>query len=138
MSPARSDGVRVGGLVGLAVGVTALLLAVGYLPTRHAGGPAAVAAMVAGCGIGLVATLLGAVPIALARGAPAMTRASWALGAMLVRLLGALLLGGLASLGGWFERAPLLIWLAISYLALLAVETMFAVKLLGKSGREEA
>jgi hypothetical protein len=129
--------VRIERFVGLATGLSLLLVAVGYVPTRHVGGPGAVPAMIAGCGIGLIAALLAAVPIALGAGAPPMSRVSWALGAMLVRLLGAMALGGLVTLAGWFERAPLLIWLAISYLALLAVETMFTVKLLGGPRRAE-
>jgi len=127
--------VRVERFVGLAAGLTVLLAAVGWVPTRHVGGPGAVVAMIAGCGIGLVASLLAAVPIALGAGAPPMTRTSWALAAMLVRLFAALGLGVLAGLSGWFDKGPLLIWLAISYLALLGVETMFTVKLLGAPGK---
>ena len=37
-------------------------------------------------------------------------------------------LGTAAALSGEFDRAPLLLWIAIGYVALLAVDTQYAVK----------
>ena len=34
-----------------------------------------------------------------------------------------------AALSGWFEQAPLLVWVALSYLVLLVVDTMYAVRI---------
>jgi hypothetical protein len=47
---------------------------------------------------------------------------------MAVRLGVVLALGLAAALSGWFERRPLLIWIAVSHLALLAVDTRFMLK----------
>lgn len=106
-------------------GLTLLLLAVGYLPTRSLGGEAALAAMLLACGVSFAGSALGALPIATARaaGPEGLQRIT---AAMLVRLLVvAALAGGLY----WLlrpERRPFLLWLAISYLVLLAADTGFA------------
>ena len=46
---------------------------------------------------------------------------------MAVRFAAVLLLALAAALSGWFERGPLLIWVAISYLVALFVETLWLV-----------
>ncbi|HVS00002.1 MAG TPA: hypothetical protein VMW27_25475 [Thermoanaerobaculia bacterium] len=109
--------------------VVAILAGLGYVPTRHLGGMGAVSAMFAGCAIGAVASLAGLLPFVVGRGAATPAgRLQAMLLAMAVRFGVVLVLGLAASLSGWFERGPLLLWIAISYVALLAVETWFALK----------
>jgi hypothetical protein len=112
-----------------AVTVAALLAALGYVPTRRLGGAEAVPAMLAGCLIGVLAALAGALPVVFGRGAntPA-ARLQAILLAMAVRFGAILVLGLAAALSGWFERRPLLIWIAISYLGLLVLDTRFLLK----------
>jgi len=110
-----------------AVGILALLAALGYLPTRRFGGDPALVAMAAACGICLTASVLGAVPIVLARGWEAARRLTAVLGAMALRLALVLLLGAAAALSGLIETPPLLIWLAVAHAGLLVADTRFAL-----------
>ncbi len=109
------------------VGFTAVIAVLGYLPTRRLGGDGALPALYAGCVIGILASALGGVPIAMAQGKPPAARLSSALFATLVRLAATAVLGSVAALSGWFARSPLLLWIAISYVALLVVDTRYAV-----------
>ena len=105
-------------------GLTLLLAAIGYLPTRSVAGESGVAAMLLACGVSLVGSAVGAVPIAMARNAREGLKRFIA--SMALRLLVVAVLAGVAY---WIldpERVPFLLWLAISYLALLVADTGFA------------
>lgn len=114
-----------------AVAVAALVAALGYVPTRRLAGEGAVPSMLAGCALGLLASAAGGIPVARSRRLPAPAPAQ-RLQAMMLSMglrFGVLaVLGASAALSGWFERGPLLLWVAISYLALLAVDTRYAVR----------
>jgi hypothetical protein len=116
--------------VALAVGIALL----GYLPTKRWGGEGAVRAMLAGCGVGVVASGLGGIPVMLFAKTGGATGI---LAAMAVRFAAALALSLAAALSGEFERGPLLLWVAISYMVLLTVDTRFALGSLGKSEQEK-
>ncbi len=111
------------------LGVAALAAAVGYLPTRRLGGPDAVPSMLAGCAVGVLASLVGGLPVLWGRHDPTpaerLNRMLFGLG---LRFGVAVALGLAAAFSGWFERDPLLLWVAISYMALLVVDTRFALK----------
>jgi hypothetical protein len=111
------------------LGVAALTAAVGYLPTRRLGGPDAVPALVAGCVVGVLASLVGGLPVLFARRDPTPAeRLNRMLFGLALRFGVAAGLGLAAALSGWFARDPLLLWVGISYLALLPVDTRFALK----------
>lgn len=116
-----------------AVLTTAVTAGLGYFPTVRLAGRGAVGAMLAGCGASLAASLVGAVPIALAPvGSPAnVTLATTA--SMALRLLVVLAACLWLALSGWFERGPLLIWVGISYLSLLIGDTRYAVRVMRRS-----
>lgn len=120
--------------LGLVTAIVALLVACGYLPTRRLAGDAGVAALLAGCAVGLAASLLGTVPLLVA---PADRRAQAALGATLVRFLAAGLLAAVVALGSGLPTKPLLVWLGVSYAALLPVDAAFAARWSRDAGREE-
>jgi hypothetical protein len=109
----------------------------GYLPTKRWGGEGAVRAMLAGCGVGVVASALGGVPVLLFSGTPGGAGASGALAAMAVRFAAALGLGLAAALSGSFERGPLLLFMAISYMVLLTVDTRYALGGFGSPKHEK-
>lgn len=115
------------------VAVTVLITAVGYVPTRHLGGPQAVPALLVGCLIGALGSALGGLVVALRRGGTPADRLNSVLMAMLARLGTVAALGAAAVLSGQFERTALLLWIAISYAALLVVDTMYALR--GTNGR---
>jgi hypothetical protein len=87
--------------------------------------------MLAGCGIGLLASALAALPIAWARTVPVPDRYKALLASMGLRFALTLALAVSAALSGWFERVSLLLWVAIGYLAQLVVDTQYTLKVLG-------
>jgi hypothetical protein len=110
-----------------AVAVAVVVALLGWLPTRRLGGDGAVRAMLAGCAVSVVASAVGGVPIALARGKAPAARMQALLMAMGVRFGAVVVLGLAAVLSGLFDRAPLLIWVAVSYAAQLVVDTRYAL-----------
>jgi hypothetical protein len=112
----------------LATVVTAAVGAVGYVPTRRLAGEEGLPALVAGCLIGLLSSALGGLPVALGRDRSPAGRVTLMMGSTAVRLLAAVLLGVAAVLSGRFATKPLLLWGAISYAALLAVDAWYALR----------
>ena len=118
----------------LALAVVIFLMAVGFVPTRRLSGDEGLVAMAVGCGISLVASVFGAIPLVLSQGQaeggkedPGQ-RLTAILMSMAVRFFVVLLMGVAAVLSDMFPKAPLLIWLGVSYLALLLADTAFALK----------
>lgn len=114
-------------------GAAVLIALVGALPTRRLGGEEAIPAMIAGCVIGVLASAAGGIPIALGRktaetAADPAEKLKVMMLSMALRLVVVVALGAAASLSGEFERVPLLLWIAIGYVALLAVDTWYAAK----------
>jgi len=110
-----------------AVVIAAAVAAVGYLPTVRLGGAAAVPAMLAGCALAAVASAIGGVPIALAGPEP-VKRPQAVLLASGLRLASVLALGLWAIASGRFAGRPLVIWMAISYVAQLAADSRYAMR----------
>lgn len=117
--------------------VTVSLLGLGFLPTWRIGGLEAVGGQVAGCAISAMAGWAGMLLVGRLSGRASMPtlgpgdRLTAMLVPMIVRLVLVVVLGLAAALSELFESRALLIWLAISYMALLPVETAFAVRRLG-------
>ena len=123
--------------IALAVGLSIAVTLVGYWPTNRLGGPEAVRGMLAGCGVSLLASLLGAAPLVAARRGFCATVLQAVLLSTLLRFLVVIALGIATALSGWFERAPLLIWIAVSYAVLLIADTLYAVRVSASSGAQE-
>jgi hypothetical protein len=111
---------------------TALALALlGYFPTVRLAGSQALTGMLVGIGVSLLAGLLGAVPVGLtAVRAPQKVPQAVLLSTAL-RLVVVLALAASAILSGWFDRIVVGVWAGVSYLAVLAVDTVFAVHIVG-------
>jgi len=123
----------------LALAVVVCLMAVGYVPTRRLAGDEGLVAMAAGCGISLVASVIGAIPLVVRLGQaeggkvdPA-ARVTAILMSMAVRLFVVLIVGVAAALSGLFPKAPLLVWMCVSYLTLLFVDVAFSLKAFSQS-----
>jgi hypothetical protein len=110
-----------------AVGVTAVAVLVGWLPTRRLGGEEAIPAMLAGCAVSLLASALGGVPIALSRAGSAAARMKAILMSMALRFGAVAVLALAAVLSGLFHTVPLLLWVAIGYGVQLVAETRYAL-----------
>lgn len=114
-----------------ALGLAALLAAVGYSPSLARGGPAAVKAMLFACGVSWAAALVSGLPIAFARGG-AQQGLQLFLASMILRLLTVAGLGTAAALGAGLASRPFLLWLGISYLALLPLDVGYAWRTLSR------
>jgi hypothetical protein len=130
MSAARTPAAEYVRFLAWALAATALAALLGFVPTRRLGGDGALPAMIAGCVIGWLASALGGIPVVLGRGKAAdpTARLQAMLASMGLRFGVVLALGSAAAFSGWFGLKPLLLWIAISYMALLAVDTWYAVK----------
>lgn len=122
----------------LALAVTVALAALGWIPTLRRAGSEALPALLAGCAVSLAAALVGGLVLqradpesrlrgAAARGPEAAQAMVAGLQAMGVRLLVLAALGTAVGLADVVPLEPFLIWMVISYLALLPVETRFAL-----------
>jgi uncharacterized membrane protein len=110
----------------LLIAAAAALL--GYAPTRRLWGEAAIPAMMAGVAIGVIASAAGALPIALSRMRGAPISPAQGLAAMGIRTAAVVVLGLSVGLSGWFDSRPLLIWIALGYVAQLALDVWYAVR----------
>ncbi len=120
--------------VATAAGLTLALIALGVLPTSRLAGPGSLPALVVGCSIGFVACVLGALPTAVVRAEPRNTMIL-ALAAMGIRFGVASVAAVVLALASNLPKAPLLIWTAIGYLAMLPLETRFILRSsIGHSG----
>jgi len=114
--------------LGWAVAVGVALALLGYAPTRRLGGEGALPAMIAGCAIGVVASAVGATAIARSRRSGSAVPLQGMLASLALRFVTVLVLGLVAGLSGWFETRPLLIWIALGYVAQLALDTRYATR----------
>jgi hypothetical protein len=110
----------------VAIAVAAALL--GYVPTRRLEGEGALPALIAGCAIGVIASAVGAVPILLARRSGAAPSPVPGLLSTAIRLAALVVLGVSAGLSGVFETRPLIVWIALGYVAQLALDVWYAVR----------
>jgi uncharacterized membrane protein (DUF441 family) len=111
----------------VALAPTLAVLAVfvaGAIPTRTLGGGSAVIAMGVACGASILATVLGSLPVVWAARHDPTRVPAMVMGAVLLRMV---LLGAIVGPIAAFSALPwrtLLLWVAISYLAALAGETL--------------
>lgn len=121
----------------LAAGVVVAVGAIGVLPTRRLAGEEGLPALIAGCLVGLLSSALGGLPVVLIRDRTPVGRMMAIMGSMGARLLAVAILGVAAVLSGRFAPVPLLLWIAISYAALLGVDAWYALRTQG-SGPPQA
>lgn len=86
-----------------------------------------------GCVVSLTAACVAGVPVALHRARPRRTPAETALIATAVRFVAALLPLAPLMLSGWVDRGWFVLGVGVSYLALLGIDTVVAVRMLSKS-----
>lgn len=97
--------------------------AVGYLPTRNVAGDAGIESMLIGLAISFAAALGGLIPQVAALHRPPLERQTAVMMGMAVRFIATLFLTLAAIFGGAPHRGSLVVWIAVSYLLLLAVDT---------------
>ncbi|MEM7480529.1 MAG: hypothetical protein AAF481_05105 [Acidobacteriota bacterium] len=112
----------------LAAAIAWVIGLLGWLPVRNWVGDVGPPALWAACAASWVASMVGALPMVVGRraGEPIVVRALAATG---LRLITTLVLGLVFGVGFGLEPRVLLVGLAVSYAALLAVDTWFALGL---------
>jgi len=128
MSSARSPAAEYLRFLVWVAGVGVALALLGYAPTRRLGGEGALPAMVAGCVVGAVASAVGALAVLSTRRAGSTVPLNGMLAAMALRFATILVLGLSLGLSGWFATRPLLIWIALGYVAQLALDARYATR----------
>jgi hypothetical protein len=113
----------------LPLAAAAALSAVGYYPTRHLCSDAGTKAMAAAILVvaGSVCVTLAAALRRLATSDPA-ARMKASLKAAVVRMMLTIGVAGLVAWKAWVEPAPFLVWVAISYVLLIKVETLVLLR----------
>lgn len=112
-------------------GSTAIaVLLLGWLPASSWGGQPAIHGLAVGCLISFTASAIGGLPIARTKDTSPGAQLNAVLFGMVLRSFAALLLGVTAALKTDLDPTPLLVGLAISYLALLLVEVFFVYALM--------
>lgn len=119
------------GSLGLRVAAaSAIGLGGGYWPTLHLAGPAGVAAMVVGAACAGGGLAVGLIILALRTQVDDTKLAMTFLMTAPVRMFVTLAAGGAAWMIGRWPIVPLLVWVAIFYLLLLAAEASWLTRLL--------
>lgn len=119
-----------GTFVGVALGVAAAVTLFGYLPARRWLGDAALPAILAGCGASWLASCVGALPIASAMGGASRNAGTAILTSTAVRFVTVLVVVAPVALSGWVNRAGFVVFVGVSYVLTLLVDTMLAVRLM--------
>lgn len=128
---------RFGSFLLLSLGAASVLVLVGFLPTRKLAGESGLMAMAAGCGVSLLASWLGALPVVIGSKSDGQAFGSAVVGSMAIRFFVVLLGTLVLALGTELARAPFLVWVGISYVVLLVVDTLFAVRSLKPKDEQE-
>lgn len=129
-----TDGARAAGrylrFLAWATGAIVAAALLGYLPTLRLAGEDALPSLIAGCAVALLASAVGAVPVARAASRPGVARQGpqVALSAMGLRLAAVVVIGAAVALSGRFETVPLVVWIAIGHAVLLIVDTRYALR----------
>lgn len=111
------------------VGVAALLALIGRLPTSRLGGSEGVNAMWMALALDAVASSIAGLPVTFARVHPRKEQLiAVSLGSMALRMALVVLLALAVVLAGEVHEKAFLLWVAIGYLVLLPVDTLYALQ----------
>jgi hypothetical protein len=113
--------------LGMAVAVIAALLVVGIVPTRRLAGDEGLPGMFAGCAIGFISAAFAGLLLVRVPGDSPQAKLKRSFIAMAARFAAVVVLGAAAVLSGMFAISPLLLWMAIAYMALLPLEVRLAL-----------
>ena len=113
--------------LGMAAAVIAALCVVGFVPTRRLAGDEGLPGMFAGCAIGFISAAFAGLMLVTVEGDSPEAKLKRSFLAMVARLAAVVVLGAAAVLSGMFAISPLLLWIAIAYMALLPLEVRLAL-----------
>ncbi len=114
-------------MIAMSVTCGVALVAVGYYPTMGRAGSAGVAAMCAGVGVSLAASVMGSLLVAHALAGPKDKVPLAILGGTCLRFCAVLFLVAPLAYFEMVARVPFVLWVGISYLIFLFADTLLAV-----------
>ena len=123
--------------VGIGLATALAVAAIGYFPTVRMRGGDAATALVIGCGVSWIAGCVGALPTAVALSSRPKQAATAVLASTMVRFITALVLVAPLVLSGWFDKTVLVFFVAISYLMMLLVDTLLAVRMIRRAEEQK-
>ena len=113
------------GFVAMLVLISGVLILIGIEPSRRLGGEEAVRGLLAGCALSVLSSVVGSVPVLLS--GIRSDRVIPMLASVCLRFLAALAGAAVLVTRDSLEPRAFLLWLGISYLALLVVDVRFAL-----------
>ncbi len=119
--------------VGIGLATALAVAALGYFPTMRLTSGGGAAALAVGCGVSWIASCVGAVPTATALSSRPTQAATAVLASTVVRFITAIVLVVPLVLSGWFDRKVLVLFVAVSYLMMLLVDTLLAVRIIRRA-----
>lgn len=119
--------------VGIGLATVLSVAAIGYYPTERHGADGGARAMLVGCGVSWIASCIGAIPTAVALSSRPKQAGTAILASTMVRFVTAIVLVVPLILSGWFDRTVLVLFVAVSYLMMLLVDTMLAVRMIRRA-----
>jgi hypothetical protein len=123
--------------VGMGLATALVVAAVGYFPTVRIRGGEGAAALAVGCAVSWIASCIGALPTAAALAARPKQAGTAVLASTMVRFVTALVLVVPLVLSGWFDRTVLVLFVAITYLMMLMVDTLLAVRIIRRAEEQK-
>ena len=117
-------------LAGAGLAAVVVAAGLGALPTYRFAGADGLVAEAVGCVVAWIAGVVGFVPGCLRIDHSPTVAARAFLAGSAIRFFVAATLGVPVALSGWVPRTPLLLWIALGYLAVLLVDTAIVVRLL--------
>jgi len=123
--------------VGIGLATATAVSAIGYYPTERYAADGGAAAMLVGCGVSWIASCIGALPTAAALSSRPKQATTAILASTMVRFITALFLVVPLVLSGWFDRTVLVLFVAVSYLMMLLVDTLLAVRMIRRAEEQK-
>jgi hypothetical protein len=117
-------------LVLAALGTALVLGVAGYFPTKALAGAGRMAGLPVGIGVSLVASIGGSIALVVSLGGKPVNAPVAVMLGTAVRFM--IVLGATAALllSGWLDRVVFVVWVAISYMVMLLVDTIVAVRMM--------
>ncbi len=139
MSSSRSTFARTyATLVGVALVPAGVVAGLGCVVVSGLSTDLGFRSVLAGCGVSWVAGCVGAIPIALVLVARSTQAVNSVLASTAIRFVSVLLLVVPLMLSGWFNRKALVSSVAVSYLVMLLVDSIFAAYALKRMSENES
>lgn len=116
--------------VGIGLATAMVVAAIGYFPIVRFRGRDGAVALAVGCCVSWIAGCIGALPTASALSSRPKQVTTAILASTMVRFITALVLVVPLVLSGWFDKTVLVFFVAVSYLMMLLVDTLLAVRMI--------